>query len=473
MKWNTNEFVNKAIELHGNKYDYSKSVCNKSTDKVVIICPKHGEFEQQARCHLRGQNCPKCSLEQKNNKKSTKEYFLKRVYGKYHQFLDYSLVDYKNGSTPICIICHKKDVNGNEHGKYWITPHNHINNCGCPKCKSETISKHSHSKSNTEQFIEKSRVVHGLKYDYSKVEYVNSRTKVCIICTEHGEFWQTPSSHLKGEGCNRCSKKVYNTETFIEKAKHLHGDRYDYSKVEYINNHTKVCIICPEHGEFYIIPSNFNNISHGVRECPKCQINKKKKVQTSNREDFILKARQIHGWKYDYSKVEYVNSSTKVCIICPEHGEFWMSPNKHLMGESCPKCQISRLERDVMQLLEKNNIQYIKEYSPSWAHRKRYDFCIENKKLIIECQGEQHYTPVDFANRGDDWAQKLFNKNQERDKLKKQYAEENGYKVIYYTDLSYNKFNEIKNLNDLLTEIIKSNDKGGNIKSSKGKQPGC
>ena len=100
-------------------------------------------------------------------------------------------------------------------------------------------------------------------------------------------------------------------------------------------------------------------------------------------------------------------------------------------------------------------------------------FCIENKKLIIECQGEQHYAPVDFANRGDDWAQKLFNKNQERDKLKKQYAEENGYKVIYYTDLSYNKFNEIKNLNDLLTEIIKSNDKGGNIKSSKEKQPGC
>ena len=455
MKWDTQEFIKKANELYGNKYDYSKVECHKSTDKVTIICPIHGEFQQQARCHLRGRGCPKCSLSEKTNKKSTKEYFIERVYGKYHPFLDYSLVEYKNSSTPVCIICHKKDTDGNEHGKYWITPHNHIYNCGCPKCKSETCAANSHKRSNTKDFIEKSRKIHGDKYDYSKVEYIDNKTKVCIICPEHGEFWQTPSAHLKGEGCNRCSKHVYDTKTFIEKSKKIHGDKYDYSKVEYVNNTTKVCIICPEHGAFWIMPSNFNNVSGGIRECPKCQAHKKNNAQRGDTENFIRKAKNIHGDKYDYSKVKYIDSATKVCIICPEHGAFYMSPNKHLMGETCPKCNVSHMERDVMNLLTRNGITYTKEFSPSWAHKKRYDFCIEDKKIIIECQGEQHYKPVDFANKGGEWAKKLFEKNQKRDTLKKRYAEENGYRLIYYTDLPYSKFNEIKNLNDLLTAINK------------------
>ena len=110
---------------------------------------------------------------------------------------------------------------------------------------------------NTKEFIEKAKRIHGDKYDYSKVKYVNNRTKVCIICPEHGEFWQRPTSHLKGCICYRCSQKAKakkqkksSTNEFIEKAKKIHGDKYDYSKVEYINAKTKVCIICPEHGEF-------------------------------------------------------------------------------------------------------------------------------------------------------------------------------------------------------------------------------
>ena len=113
-----------------------------------------------------------------------------------------------------------------------------------------------------EKFIEKANNKHGDKYDYSKVEYKNAHTKVCIICKEHGEFWQTPSNHLAGHGCQKCkTDKVINhnklsTEIFIEKCKKLHGDKYDYSKVNYINNYTKVCIICPKHGEFWQIPSD-------------------------------------------------------------------------------------------------------------------------------------------------------------------------------------------------------------------------
>ena len=124
------------------------------------------------------------------------------------------------------------------------------------------------------------------------------------------------------------------TESFIEKAKKVHGDKYDYSKVEYKNCKTKVCIICPKHGEFW--QEARQHLSG--RGCPECKRKKCGSSQKSNIKDFINKAKEVHGNKYDYSKVEYKNSKTKVCIICPEHGEFWQRPYVHLLGQGCPKC---------------------------------------------------------------------------------------------------------------------------------------
>ena len=188
----------------------------------------------------------------------------------------------------------------------------------------------------TEEFIERAKQVHGNKYDYSKVEYINKRSKVCIICPLHGEFWQIPYTHLKGSGCPSCSGvKQLTTEEFIERAKQVHGNKYDYSKTEYVNQATKVCIICPQHGEFWQAPHNH---LHGTK-CPKCvNEDKRKKMVRRTSEDFINEAKQVHGDKYDYSKTEYVNQATKVCIICPQHGEFWQTPKNHLKGEGCKKC---------------------------------------------------------------------------------------------------------------------------------------
>ena len=182
-----------------------------------------------------------------------------------------------------------------------------------------------------EEFIQKAKSVHGDKYDYSKVEYMGCKTKVCIICPEHGEFWQRPDVHLKEFGCGKCSgKHKYTTEEYIQKAKEVHGDKYDYSKTEYINARTKVCIVCPEHGEFWSTP----NVLLNGHSCPKCSQPHTK----SNKEEFIAKAREVHGNKYDYSNVEYIDSKTLICIICPEHGEFWQTPNNHLRGAGCPTC---------------------------------------------------------------------------------------------------------------------------------------
>lgn len=191
-----------------------------------------------------------------------------------------------------------------------------------------------------ERFIERANAIHNNKYDYSKVDYKDCNTKVCIICPEHGEFWQTPKQHLKGHGCKKCAsalssnKRSSTKENFVERAKLVHGEKYDYSKVEYVNNSTPVCIICPTHGEFYQSPKSHLNGSG----CPKCFDERRQHIRKYDSKVFVEKAKLVHGDKYDYSKVDYKDSNTKVCIICPEHGEFWQTPAHHLNGEGCPKC---------------------------------------------------------------------------------------------------------------------------------------
>jgi protein-arginine kinase activator protein McsA len=273
----------------------------------------------------------------------------------------------------------------------------------------------------TEQFIEKAIKKHGYKYDYSKVNYVNANTKVCIICPIHGEFWQEANSHLKSHGCPKCDadNKRKTTEQFIKKAIEVHGDKYDYSKVEYINANTKVCIICPIHGEFW---QESRNHLQG-QGCPDCG-GTKKKILTN--EQFIKEAQKVHGDKYDYSNVEYVNRKTKVCIICPIHGEFWQTPNNHLHGKGCPKCNSSKLEIEISNCFpefeQQKTFDWLKDKKPL-----RLDFYDDDLKLGIECQGEQHFTPVKHfgGKRG-------FNKRLKLDKLKYEQCQEHGIDVVYY-----------------------------------------
>ena len=194
------------------------------------------------------------------------------------------------------------------------------------------------AKLTTEEFIAKAKAVHGDKYDYSKVEYVDSTTKVCIGCKKHGDFWQKPNIHLQGKGCFKCGREKIATssrkslEQFLQDAKRIHGDRYNYSKVELVNYQTKVIIICPVHGEFTQSPTLHLQGSG----CPKCG-NERESLRMTT-EGFIQKAKQIHGDRYDYSKVEYVGNKAKVCIICRDHGEFWQEARMHLSGCGCPIC---------------------------------------------------------------------------------------------------------------------------------------
>ena len=193
----------------------------------------------------------------------------------------------------------------------------------------------------TEEFIKKAREVHGDKYDYSKVEYVNNQTKVCIICKEHGEFWQRPLDHLKGHECSECGK-IKNVESrrktldqFIDEARKLHGDKYDYSNVKYKNTSTKVCIICKKHGEFWQAPYTHLN-GHG---CPKCAYKGDRQRHIYSQEEIIDKIRSFFGERYSFEKVIYKAMKVPIILVCHEkdehgieHGEFSMRPDNIFSG---------------------------------------------------------------------------------------------------------------------------------------------
>ena len=375
-------------------------------------------------------------------KKLTTESFIEKSRLIHGDKYDYSKSEYISSQTRVCIICPI-------HGEFWQTPNTHLTGCNCPIC-----NKKGAHKSSREVFIKKATNVHGDKYDYSKVEYYDSKTNVCIICPEHGEFWQRPAHHVHGVGCPICANNnkgkhnLIGKENFIKKAKEIHGDKYDYSKVEYVNANDKICVICPEHGEFWQTPSCHINGKHG---CPKCYGNIK-----STTEEFIKKAKEIHGNKYDYSKVEYNGNKTKVCIICPEHGEFWQRPNCHLNGHGCSKCNSSKLENEIIQLLEAHKIPFIFQARKkhleelNFLGRLTFDFYIPNKKIAIECQGKQHF----LEDAG--WRCESLKVIQERDLRKKTLCDQHGIKMLYYsTDKIKFPYEVYGNAQEIIREIIK------------------
>ena len=231
-----------------------------------------------------------------------------------------------------------------------------------------------------------------------------------------------------------------NTKQFIEKARQIHGDKYDYSKVEYVNTKTKVCIICPEHGEFWMTPHNHIQ-KRGCKICGKIKQGKsfdkrdKKKYVEINKRGFIEKAKQIHGNKYDYSKVEYVNTKTKVCIICPEHGEFWQTPSAHIhLKQGCPKCNESHLERKFEQFLIENGIGYIKQCNKkyfSWLDGQSLDFYLPKYNIAIECQGRQHFSEKSFSTHD---KRRDLKKQIKYDTIKYGKCKNNNVKLLYFTD---------------------------------------
>ncbi len=225
----------------------------------------------------------------------------------------------------------------------------------------------------------KARKIHGDKYDYSKVEYKGFKDKVIIICPDHGEFQITPHSHIQGkQGCYACGKGIMTQEMFVKRIKDIHGDKYGTEKINYTNTRSKIILICPIHGEFEI------RASHALdgRGCKKCSFDARKP-------DFITEATKIHDGKYDYSKSVYIGANELVTIICPHHGEFEQLAVSHLLGFGCGRCSCGKsgAEEELYNYVKSFCDDALRGKTRILESRKQLDIYIPSKKLAIEYCG--------------------------------------------------------------------------------------
>ena len=438
-KLTTGDFIIKSKKIHGNKYNYSKSIYTGSENKIIITCLIHGDFQQTPGSHINQKSgCKKCGRQSQTQKRKLGlEKFIiksKKVHGNRY---DYSKVDYVNSRTNVIIKC-------TEHGEFYPSPGNHINRkSGCPKCS--IIEQHNKQKKTLEEFIEDSIKVHGEKYDYSESKYIGGKTKITVICKEHGRFYPTPNNHVRKTGCPKCSlieqgeRQTKTLEEFIIQSKNVHGDLYDYSQVNYINTETIISVKCKKHNElFYPTPNNHLRGSG----CPECKTEK----LTKTLDEFIKDSKEVHGELYNYSKVDYEKGDKKVIIICKKHGEFKQTPRVHLGGGGCQRCSYSKGELEVSNYLKKHKIEYIPQFifdDLSFERKLRCDFYLNVRNIVIEFNGEQHYKSNSFFG-GEEGLKKV----QESDKLKEDYCKKNniGFEVIRFDEDVTERLNKILGL---------------------------
>ena len=361
-------------------------------------------------------------------KKLNTQEFIEKVKLVHNDKYDYTMVNYINTTTKINIIC-------KEHGIFSQRPDGHTQGRGCPKCVFFVTD--------TESFVEKANFIHNWLYDYSICKYTNGKNVINIICKIHGEFSQITRNHLQGQGCPKCGGSVKsNTEEFIEKTKLIHGDLYDYSKSEYITAIKEVDIICKTHGIFRQTPNNHLS----GQGCPKCG----GYIKLTN-EEFIKRAINIHGNLYNYDKVDYKDIFSKVIITCKKHGDFIQTACDHINnGSGCQMCNYSKGEKLISNFLKENNINFIPQKKFDGCKSKKklpFDFYLPDYNMCIEYDGKQHFEVREFFG-----GLEAFEITKAHDKIKTDYCINNNITLIRIPYFEYNVIEELLT-NKIMTKL--------------------
>ena len=285
-----------------------------------------------------------------------KNEFIKKAKLKYGESYDYSNIEYVNAITPIRIKCNIHNI------IFKTTPSNHLINSGCKMCMTDLISY------GKEKFIKDAKLVHGNKYDYSKVEYVSNNKHVIIICPKHGEFRQTPHHHLLGQTCIECYRdtlrknditNIITTDLVLinKNISKLKKKYPNYTFGSYVHFDKPLEVICPAHGTFYKTPHAL--LRPGENGCKLCNNNSDKR-----RNEFIKKAKEKHGDKFDYSKLDM--NDRKITIICKKHGEFKQEKRNHLIYDiCCPKCVTKNMSISKDEFIKKAKEKFGNKYDYS------------------------------------------------------------------------------------------------------------
>src|ERR1035437_784319 len=304
----------------------------------------------------------------------------------------------------------------------------------CKKCLSKkkdiTINKRA-------EFINKGNLLYEYKYDYSNVIFVNTHTKVSIICPEHGLFYKSPNCHINSKsGCSKCVGHGKTDSEIITQFNYIHNKKYDYSKMKYVNNISPIILTCPIHGDFKQKP-----VSHKQGNgCSKCA-GKYSPSKNEIMEEFILK----HSDKYIYPTFIFTGINNKIPIICRKHGEFKQSIINHRKGQGCPICKTSKGENCIRKLLTDNLIKFNHQHSFNNCKYKNtlsFDFYLPELNTCIEYNGRQHYQSIDYFG-----GEKAFKSQQKRDAIKIKYCKVNNINLIiirYNSDIIKELTNHIQ-----------------------------
>lgn len=318
--------------------------------------------------------------------------FIERAKAVHGDKYDYRDTVYKLSNIPVVIHCRK-------HGRFEQMAMGHMLGKGCQQCAKDTLSKcFSHT---SDKFIKKSREVHGDTYTYDKVDYIRNSVPVVITCPTHGDFKQQPQHHTKGSGCPVCAKEarrryadsVTNTESqFIERAKAVHGDKYDYSDLKWKSYSRKVSIICPKHGRFKQAPVNHVVAKQG---CPQCGIESIPEKIRESEESFNTRLMaHTDGRLRLAAHSGYTNSNTTANFICRDHGEFtYKSPYRLFRSGDCPECmkekgqQTSKLEQELHDFVLTLKDDFTHRAKPLCGSNKELDIYSPSMKLGLEVNG--------------------------------------------------------------------------------------
>ena len=310
-------------------------------------------------------------------KSTTDDFISKSQLKHYGQNYDYGKVIYVNNHIKVKIICPI-------HGEFLQTPNNHLNGAKCPKCA--VVNRSLLRRYDTKTFIKKATEIHGKSYDYSKVVYGNNNMdKIVIVCPKHGEFLQTPNDHIGGCGCPTCGKekniklRTKTTEWFLNEAKNIWGNFYDYSKSNYIGCYEKVIIICPKHREFLQTPNRHINCQQG---CPKCNMSK---------------------------------GELKILLFLENHNISYIRQHWFL------DCKSGIGKKQVL----------------------RFDFYIPSKNLLIEYNGKQHYKSNSFVGGRHNVTNQELVEIKRRDKIKAKYAKSKEMKLLIIKYTRFNHIDQI------------------------------
>ena len=411
----------------GHGYDLPKDnqVYINPRTKYIYSCPKHGEYKQSWVQHKNGaKGCVNC----KNN--------LKRTPYKYNVLCrqkgyDLPIEPYINNHTPIKHKCRNEHV-------YEQRPSDHLRGVGCPRCA------RVHRKTPQEYLQEcKDR---GL--DLPIEPYINADTNIKHKCSEGHIYSQAPRDHLRGIGCRECANLAMKyvrrktNEEYINECKQL---GYDIPIEEYIDTNTKIKHKCSKCGNVYLQTPH----SHLRGDsCPKCGIDK---IKQKLRKTPIQYYDECIERGYDIPIEPYVNNRTKIKHKCNKCGKIYkQKPSDHLQGYGCPKCGESRGERFIRNYLDKHNIHYIPQKTFNDLKDKTYlsyDFYLPKQKVLIEYQGLQHF----IAGGKGKFDKDYFPTQQYHDKLKHDYALNNGYTLLEPTY----KLNTQEKVNNYLDKHLK------------------